>query len=80
MIGDKVLVFSQSLYSLNLIEYFLEKIDQATQNDEKSELLGGYQGSWQPGLDYFRLDGSTSCDKRSTWTKSFNSENNPRAR
>lgn len=80
MMGDKVLVFSQSLFSLNLIEYFLARIDEATQNSEKSELLGGYQSSWSLGLDYFRLDGSTSCDRRAAWCKSFNNETNTRAR
>ncbi|GLV33272.1 XNP [Carabus blaptoides fortunei] len=80
LIGDKVLVFSQSLYSLNLIEYFLAKIDEATQAGESLEHLGGYPGSWSLGLDYFRLDGSASCDNRATWCKSFNNEKNTRAR
>ncbi|KAF2905325.1 hypothetical protein ILUMI_00852 [Ignelater luminosus] len=77
LIGDKLLVFSQSLYSLNIIEYFLGKIDEATQ---KGENVCGFSGSWALGLDYFRLDGSSSCDNRSAWCQSFNSPDNPRAR
>ncbi|XP_026313758.1 transcriptional regulator ATRX isoform X2 [Hyposmocoma kahamanoa] len=79
-IGDKVLVFSQSLYSLDLIEHFLGKVDEATQDGRIDEKLGGHVGSWSPGVDYFRLDGSTSCENRSIWCKNFNREDNPRAR
>ncbi|XP_041981672.1 transcriptional regulator ATRX homolog isoform X3 [Aricia agestis] len=79
-IGDKLLVFSQSLYSLDLIEHFLGKVDEATQEGRVDEKLNGYVGSWSPGVDYFRLDGSTSCENRSIWCKNFNREDNPRAR
>ncbi|CAH0686122.1 unnamed protein product [Spodoptera exigua] len=79
-IGDKLLVFSQSLYSLDLIEHFLGKVDEATQEGRIDEKLGGHVGSWAPGVDYFRLDGSTSCENRSIWCKNFNREDNPRAR
>ncbi|XP_069359921.1 transcriptional regulator ATRX homolog isoform X2 [Maniola hyperantus] len=79
-IGDKLLVFSQSLYSLDLIEHFLGKVDEATQEGRVDEKLNGHVGSWSPGVDYFRLDGSTSCENRSIWCKNFNREDNPRAR
>ncbi|XP_059062781.1 transcriptional regulator ATRX homolog [Achroia grisella] len=79
-IGDKLLVFSQSLYSLDLIEHFLGKVDEATQEGRIDEKLGSHVGSWSPGVDYFRLDGSTSCENRSIWCKNFNREDNPRAR
>ncbi|KAI8432367.1 hypothetical protein MSG28_004774 [Choristoneura fumiferana] len=79
-IGDKLLVFSQSLYSLDLIEHFLGKVDEATQEGRIDEKLAGHVGSWAPGVDYFRLDGSTSCENRSIWCKNFNREDNPRAR
>ncbi|GBP37933.1 Transcriptional regulator ATRX homolog [Eumeta japonica] len=79
-IGDKLLVFSQSLYSLDLIEHFLGKVDEATQDGRIDEKLCGHIGSWSPGIDYFRLDGSTSCENRSIWCKNFNREDNPRAR
>ncbi|KAF5291302.1 hypothetical protein FQA39_LY03453 [Lamprigera yunnana] len=79
LIGDKLLVFSQSLYSLNIIEYFLSKIDDATQQGDSSK-VSGFSGSWTLGLDYFRMDGSSSCTNRSAWCKSFNSDENPRAR
>nr|XP_032518493.1 transcriptional regulator ATRX homolog isoform X2 [Danaus plexippus plexippus] len=79
-IGDKLLVFSQSLYSLDLIEHFLGKVDDATQEARVDEKLNGHVGSWSPGIDYFRLDGSTSCENRSIWCKNFNREDNPRAR
>nr|CAH7748326.1 unnamed protein product [Callosobruchus chinensis] len=78
-IGDKVLVFSQSLITLNVIEYFLEKVDEATQNGD-TEKIGGLTGSWALGLDYFRLDGSSSCDNRATWCNVFNNPDNTRAR
>ncbi|KAG5896421.1 hypothetical protein JTB14_022501 [Gonioctena quinquepunctata] len=78
-IGDKILIFSQSLYTLNCIEYFLDKIDEATQNGTP-ENVGGRKGSWTLGLDYFRLDGSSSCDNRQAWCDVFNDPNNIRAR
>ncbi|XP_060536175.1 transcriptional regulator ATRX homolog [Cylas formicarius] len=78
-IGDKVLVFSQSLYTLNCIEYFLQKIDDASQSND-TEKLGGHASSWSLGLDYFRLDGSSSCDNRAAWCDSFNNPENTRAR
>ncbi|XP_076390210.1 uncharacterized protein LOC100874907 [Megachile rotundata] len=79
-IGDKILVFSQSLYSLTLIERFLEKIDNETQNGTSSECIDGHSGSWSLGLDYFRLDGQTSAENRNTWCKIFNQPSNMRAR
>ncbi|KAJ1526822.1 hypothetical protein ONE63_008390 [Megalurothrips usitatus] len=78
--GEKLLVFSQSLFSLDVIEYFLSKIDDATQRGQKSDLLGGHQGSWSPGIDYFRLDGSTPTDLRATWCNIFNKTSNLKAR
>ncbi|RZB39883.1 transcriptional regulator ATRX -like, partial [Asbolus verrucosus] len=77
-IGDKVLVFSQSLYSLNVIEYFLGRIHDATQSGDTEST--GYSESWCLGLDYFRLDGTSSCDNRSIWCKIFNDPSNTRAR
>ncbi|XP_076641676.1 transcriptional regulator ATRX homolog isoform X2 [Halictus rubicundus] len=78
-IGDKVLVFSQSLYSLTLIEKFLGKIDDETQKSDDSEYMG-HRSSWSLGLDYFRLDGQTSPENRSIWCRIFNSPRNTRAR
>ncbi|XP_018406141.1 PREDICTED: transcriptional regulator ATRX homolog [Cyphomyrmex costatus] len=79
-IGDKVLVFSQSLYSLTLIEEFLRKIDDQTQNGASCDTLDNHTGSWSLGLDYFRLDGQTSPENRNMWCKIFNRPTNMRAR
>lgn len=65
---------------MNLIEYFLDKVDAATQNGDADEKTCGFTGSWSPGIDYFRLDGSTNCGLRSEWCDSFNREDNSRAR
>lgn len=78
--GDKLLVFSQSLFSLDVIEHFLSMIDENTQNPNPDNKLAGFTGSWSRGLDYFRLDGSTNIETRNTNCSNFNSEENPRAR
>ncbi|KAE8739325.1 hypothetical protein FOCC_FOCC015174 [Frankliniella occidentalis] len=77
---EKLLVFSQSLFSLDIIEYFLAKIDTATKNDDVNELVDGHRGSWSLGKDYFRLDGSTPTETRSTSCNIFNRTSNLRAR
>lgn len=78
--GDKLLVFSQSLFSLDVIEHFLGMIDENTQNPSETAQLGGFTGSWARGLDYFRLDGSTNIETRNLNCNVFNSEANSRAR
>lgn len=62
-----------------MIEYFLAKVDEATENGKTDQFLG-YSGSWSLGLDYYRLDGSSSCDNRAIWCKNFNNPSNTRAR
>ncbi|GLG97194.1 Transcriptional regulator ATRX homolog [Gryllus bimaculatus] len=74
-IGDKVLVFSQSLLSLDLIEFFLRKKDEESQNNDAKE-----KTSWCLGSDYFRLDGSSNAENRMAWCNCFNKEENYRAR
>lgn len=71
------LVFSQSLFSLDTIEYFLKKVDQEKKESNLDESLG-HMGCWIKGLDYFRLDGSTPSEQRSIWCKEFNRNDNPR--
>uniref|UniRef100_A0A4W3JJA0 DNA helicase n=1 Tax=Callorhinchus milii TaxID=7868 RepID=A0A4W3JJA0_CALMI len=76
-IGEKVLVFSQSLISLDLIEDFLELSNRA--RTEKSELYFRYW-KWYRNIDYYRMDGSTSAQTRKKWAEEFNDESNPRGR
>ena len=65
LIGDKVLVFSQSLLSLDLIETFLQHAN--------TDLTFG---SWLHGKDYYRMDGSTAPDIRKRWCSYFNNKKN----
>jgi len=82
LIGDKVLVFSQSLLSLDLIEDFLARADMASESS--NEAAGGsiaeQFASWAPGKDYYRMDGSTSAETRKIWCKNFNKSTNHRMR
>jgi transcriptional regulator ATRX len=64
-LGEKVLLFSQSLLTLDTIEKFLQLSDF---------------GSLTPELDYFRLDGSTGSHDRETMMKRFNKVGNKRIR
>lgn len=63
--GDRVLLFSQSLLTLNLIETFLQMTHMPD-----SELC------WGRGVSYFRLDGSTTSQERERLVNEFNSNAN----
>ncbi|XP_057378575.2 transcriptional regulator ATRX-like [Daphnia carinata] len=80
-IGDKVLVFSQSLVSLNLIEEFLA-IENERQEKNRTSVVSNEDpvGRWKINRDYFRLDGQTSSEMRSNACNIFNNPLNLRAR
>ena len=67
VVGDKVLVFSQSLVSLDLIEKCIG-----------GGSIGGNCENWLHGVDYFRMDGSTPVQKRKRWAETFNDPDNTR--
>ncbi|KAM6413538.1 transcriptional regulator ATRX isoform 2-T2 [Rhynochetos jubatus] len=78
-LGDKVLVFSQSLISLDLIEDFLELANREKTDKEKPPIYKG-EGKWFRNIDYYRLDGSTTAQSRKKWAEEFNDETNVRGR
>uniref|UniRef100_A0A803VD71 Transcriptional regulator ATRX n=1 Tax=Ficedula albicollis TaxID=59894 RepID=A0A803VD71_FICAL len=78
-LGDKVLVFSQSLISLDLIEDFLELANREKSEKDKPPIYKG-EGKWFRNIDYYRLDGSTTAQSRKKWAEEFNDETNVRGR
>lgn len=69
---DKILVFSQSLSTLSVIEEFLSKRPMPagiTSSDAQSQ-------SWVRNLNYYRLDGSTSASERERLINQFNDPEN----
>ncbi|KAG7517217.1 transcriptional regulator ATRX [Solea senegalensis] len=77
-VEEKVLVFSQSLISLDLIEDFLELACRAKDEDKISPYKG--EGKWFRNIDYYRLDGSTNATTRKKWAEEFNDTSNVRGR
>lgn len=77
-LGDKVLVFSQSLISLDLVEDFLDLADKAKAKGKSSLYKGA--GNWIRNKDYYRLDGSTSASSRKKWAEGLNDAANTRGR
>ncbi|XP_067327785.1 transcriptional regulator ATRX [Anolis sagrei] len=77
-LGDKVLVFSQSLISLDLIEDFLELANQ--DKEEGKPVIYKGEGKWFRNIDYYRLDGSTTAQSRKKWAEEFNDVTNVRGR
>ncbi|KAM9408946.1 helicase ARIP4 [Pholidichthys leucotaenia] len=69
---DKILVFSQSLSTLTVIEDFLSKRPMpqgAASSDAKSP-------NWVRNISYYRLDGSTSAGERERLINQFNDPEN----
>ena len=77
LIGDKLVVFSQSLDTLDLIEDYLAEI-----NDENHAhpIKDGLRNTWIDGQDYLRIDGASSVDKRKKMIDKFNDPDNLRSR
>jgi hypothetical protein len=65
--GDKMLLFSQSLLTLSLIEEFLNHWT-----------VPGRDYTWAKNKSYFRLDGGTSTAEREKMINQFNDANNDR--
>uniref|UniRef100_A0A0M3IYF2 Helicase ARIP4 n=1 Tax=Anisakis simplex TaxID=6269 RepID=A0A0M3IYF2_ANISI len=66
-IGDKVLLFSQSLLTLNLIERFLERFSKVEKED-------GTEEPWKRNRTFLRFDGSTSASEREKLINRFNND------
>lgn len=69
-IGDKALVFSQSLTTLDMIEHFLSKLPRK----------GSEWKYWKQGKDWYRLDGSTDGSERQKLVERFNEPTNTRVK
>lgn len=63
--GDKILLFSQSLLSLDLIEEYLQNLIVPNTNE-----------MWKKYKHYYRLDGSTTGVERERLINAFNKPNN----
>ncbi|XP_051979816.1 LOW QUALITY PROTEIN: helicase ARIP4-like [Xyrauchen texanus] len=63
--GDKILVFSQSLSTLTVIEDFLCRRPMPIQTETGTH-------NWVRNINYYRLDGSTSASERERLINQFN--------
>ncbi|PKA46223.1 DNA repair and recombination protein RAD54 [Apostasia shenzhenica] len=68
--GDKALVFSQSLTTLDMIELFLSRLPRKGSEGKR----------WKQGKDWYRLDGSTDSSVRQKIVERFNEPTNTRVK
>ncbi|KAJ8257532.1 hypothetical protein GJAV_G00186600 [Gymnothorax javanicus] len=73
--GDKILVFSQSLSTLSVIEEFLAKRPMPTPRGSTQD----QNHNWVRHSNYYRLDGSTSTSERERLINQFNDPGNTTA-
>ncbi|KAM4021421.1 helicase ARIP4 isoform 2-T2 [Anomaloglossus baeobatrachus] len=71
-LGDKTLVFSQSLSTLTIIEDFLSKRPMPLTPGKESQ----DRNTWIRNVNYYRLDGSTSASERERLINQFNDPGN----
>ncbi|XP_054817178.1 protein CHROMATIN REMODELING 20 isoform X2 [Prosopis cineraria] len=69
-VGDKVLVFSQSIPTLDLIELYLSRLPRR----------GKHGKFWKKGKDWYRLDGRTESSERQKMVERFNEPSNKRVK
>lgn len=77
-LDEKVLIFSQCLRTLNLLETVLAKAWQELVPSIADEFPNQSLGRWTKNKDYLRIDGSTSSQDRGNMVMTFNTaERNP---
>jgi hypothetical protein len=76
-LGDKVLVFSQCLKTLDFIEEVLARANWSEHVSSLASSFPGKQmGSWKKGTDYLRIDGDINSAERGGLVDQFNGEKN----
>ncbi|KAL6565324.1 hypothetical protein OROGR_002275 [Orobanche gracilis] len=68
--GDKALVFSQSILTLDLIEFYLSRFSRPRKNGK----------CWKKAKDWYRLDGRTESSERQRIVERFNDPSNRRVK
>ncbi|XP_078494197.1 uncharacterized protein LOC778547 isoform X2 [Ciona intestinalis] len=79
MMGDKVVLFSQSLLTLDLIEDILRYVTMHADDNTRSP-TGVRIMKWYKDVDYYRMDGSTKNERRKMFIDQFNNESDTRCR
>eukprot|EP00301_Raphidiophrys_heterophryoidea_P001818 c10860_g1_i2.p1 GENE.c10860_g1_i2~~c10860_g1_i2.p1 ORF type:complete len:1292 (+),score=397.52 c10860_g1_i2:97-3972(+) len=69
---DRVLVFSQSIPTLDMIESVLQKVGHLLVPESCEESRTG--NSWRANRDYFRIDGTTHHNERHRQVQVFNAQ------
>ncbi|EAA05751.4 AGAP009344-PA, partial [Anopheles gambiae str. PEST] len=80
--GEKVLIFTAFVSVLNMVEHFMAKIHHQEENPQLSDAYAysAFKGPWEPGKDYYRLDGKTQKSIRHQMITSFNDPQNKRTK
>jgi len=73
-LGEKTLVYSKCLETLNMIEHFLKSPDWKKQIASLKDTFDGASGleNWKKNRDYLRIDGNTDPGKRGHLVDTFN--------
>lgn len=79
-IGDKCVIFSSFVEVLNVVEFFMDQINQQQKHGNMRAGLENFKGPWIKNEDYYRLDGSTPKDRRHSMIRNFNDVNNKRTK
>nr|XP_029720003.1 transcriptional regulator ATRX [Aedes albopictus]XP_029720004.1 transcriptional regulator ATRX [Aedes albopictus] len=79
--GEKCLIFSAFVAVLNVVEHFMAKIHNR-EKESMADVYGyrSFKGPWEPGKDYYRLDGKTQKNLRHRMITSFNDPSNKRTK
>uniref|UniRef100_A0A182SWE7 Helicase C-terminal domain-containing protein n=1 Tax=Anopheles maculatus TaxID=74869 RepID=A0A182SWE7_9DIPT len=76
--GEKVLIFTAFVSVLNMVEHFMAKIHNQSNNPLQADeyAYSAFKGPWCRGRDYYRLDGKTPKSDRHAMITSFNDPQN----